>query len=125
MIFAFEKLDVWSEAMALSRAVYEITKSFPDSEQFGITSQIRRAIVSIPVNIAEGKGRYHRREFLQFLYSARGSLYETLTLLKLSADLRFLSQADLLKLVGMVESIMSKLSGLINAMKQQVSESPS
>ena len=117
MNFAFENLDVWQRSLDLVRAVYEATQTFPAQEQFGITSQLRRAATSVPLNIAEGKGRYHRKEFLHFLYNARGSLYETVTLLKLSVNLQYLKSTQYDYLIRMVEIVMSKLSGLINSLK--------
>ena len=117
MILAFESLDVWQKAMELVEVAYRVTQAFPNHEQFGLTSQLRRAAVSIPVNIAEGKGRYHRKEFLQFLYTSRGSLYETMTLLRIAAKLRYLSEEQHRQIVSLLEVILSKLSGLINSLK--------
>ena len=117
MRFGFEDLKVWQEGMVLSRAVYEVTKGFPKEEQFGLTSQLRRAAVSVPANIAEGKGRYHRKEYLQFLYTARGSLYEAITMGKLSLELSYMTQEHYQELTGISQSLMSKLSGLINSLK--------
>ena len=118
MNFAFEKLDVWHKSMELSVVIYKVTRAFPTHEQFGLTSQIRRAAVSIPVNIAEGKGRYYTKEFVRFLYNARGSLYEVVTLLKLAMDLQYLDKPRHQPLMTSVHLVMSKLSGLINALKQ-------
>ena len=117
MNFAFEKLDVWHKAMELAGTIYKTTQSFPAHEQFGLTSQIRRAAVSIPLNIAEGKGRYHTKEFVRFLYNARGSLYEVVTLLKLAKDLQYLNQPQHQQAMQLVYLVMSKLSGLINSLK--------
>ena len=117
MNFAFEKLDVWHQSMGLSESVYRLTRTFPGHEQFGLTSQIRRAAVSIPVNIAEGKGRYHTKEFVRFLYNARGSLYEVVTLLKLALSLQYLNEPQHQQMMKSVDQIMSKLSGLINSLK--------
>ena len=118
MDFAFERLEVWQIAMRLVREVYLVTAAFPRTETFGLTSQLRRAAVSIPVNIAEGEGRYHKKEFVQFLYNARGSLYETMTLLQAGADLQYLKTTDHQRLIRLTQQIGSKLSGLINSLKQ-------
>jgi len=67
------RLEAWKEAMALVKEVYEISSAFPNNEQYGLTSQIRRAAVSVPSNIAEGAGRHSLKEFIQFLGIARGS----------------------------------------------------
>ena len=117
MIFDFEKLDVWHRAMELAEVIYQATRTFPSHEQFGLTSQLRRAAVSIPVNIAEGKGRQSRKEYTQFLYTARGSLYETATLLKMALKLQYLSRETYQQTVQLTETVMSKLSGLINYLK--------
>ena len=117
MNFAFENLDVWHKAMELVELIYKVTQTFPANEQFGLISQLRRAAVSVPANIAEGKGRYHRKEFVQFLYNARGSLYEVITLLRLALSLRYLNQQQCQQSMQLTQQIMSKLSGLINSLK--------
>ena len=71
-----EKLQVWQSAMDLAETVYKITDKFPKTEIFGITDQMRRAAVSIPSNIAEGRGRSSTKDFVRFLNIAKGSLYE-------------------------------------------------
>src|SRR2546427_2699537 len=76
------------ESMDLVEQVYQASRTFPRREDFGLTSQMRRAAVSVSANIAEGCGRYHTREFIQYLYTSRGSLFELMTLLDLSARLR-------------------------------------
>ncbi len=117
MKFAFENLEVWNQAMSLIEAVYKVTQGFPTHEQFGLTSQVRRAAVSVAANIAEGKGRYHKKEFIQFLYTARGSLYEVITLLQLAKSLQYLNESQHQQVIQSSEQIMSKLSGLINSLK--------
>lgn len=117
MNFHFERLTVWQEAMELVAHVYTATKTFPSEEPFGLVSQLRRAAISVPANIAEGKGRYHRKEFLQFLYTARGSLYEMMTLIKTAQMLQYLSQQHCEALLSRCQSIASMLSGLINSLK--------
>ena len=117
MIFEFEKLDVWHKAMELAEVIYQATQTFPQEERFGLISQLRRAGISIPVNIAEGKGRHSKKEYAQFLYNARGSLYETVSLLKMAVRLRYLSNDSYQQMVQLAEVVMSKLSGLINYLK--------
>jgi four helix bundle protein len=85
----FKDLAVWQRAMELSVAVYKLTQSFPDSERFGLTNQLRRASVSVASNIAEGYGRSSKGEYLLFLGHARGSLYEVETQLDLAHRLGF------------------------------------
>ena len=117
MTFAHERLDAWQQAMQMVILVYRATGQFPSHEQFGLISQLRRAAVSVPVNIAEGKGRYHKKEFVQFLYHARGSLYEVITLLKLSLELGYLNREQHQELIQRGQRIFSKLTGLINSLK--------
>ena len=84
MGFSFEKLDVYKNAIDFACNIYEITKKFPKNETYGLTSQLRRASVSISSNIAEGSGRYNKRDFAQYLRIARGSIYECIPLLEIS-----------------------------------------
>jgi four helix bundle protein len=85
----YRDLDVWKFSMELAADIYGVTKTFPREEMFGMTSQMRRAVVSIPANIAEGFGRAQRQSFIQFLRIAQGSLkeLETLTLLAVRVEL--------------------------------------
>jgi len=119
MIFSFENLDVWREAIDFTKQLYGVTEHFPTAEQFGLSSQMRRAAISIATNIAEGKGRFHKKEFVQFLYISRGSLYETITLVKLAEQLGFLSKDLHDQLLCTAKQILSRLSGLINSLKVQ------
>jgi len=82
-------LEVWKESMLLAKEAYLLTKSFPKEELYGITSQIRRASVSVPSNIAEGAARSSDKEFIQFLYISLGSLSELETQILLSRDLGY------------------------------------
>src|ERR1700756_6015702 len=90
MSTAFADLRVWQRAMDLAFEVYQSTRAFPREETYGLTSQMRRAAVSIPSNIAEGKGRYSRQELLQFLFHARGSLLELRTQITIARELEYL-----------------------------------
>jgi len=76
MIRKYQQLIVWQKAMLLVSEIYRLTQGFPDNEKFGLTSQLRRAAVSVPSNIAEGSGRGSYKDFCRFLYQARGSLTE-------------------------------------------------
>ena len=84
------RLDAWRHAMALVTVIYNITRQFPKEELYGLTSQIRRAAVSVPSNITEGAGRSGHREFVQFLSIARGSLSELETQLLIAANLGYM-----------------------------------
>jgi four helix bundle protein len=91
----YRELEVWQCGMDLVELVYTLTRSFPDDEKFGVISQLRRAAVSIPANIAEGYGRSHRGDYLRHLSIARGSLCEVETLLILAGRLRFMTREEL------------------------------
>lgn len=84
-------LECWKQSFELVKDVYRITNSFPVEEKFGLMSQLRRASVSVPTNIAEGAARRSKKEFIQFLYISEGSLSEIDTLLELSVALNFLT----------------------------------
>jgi four helix bundle protein len=86
---SYRKLIVWQKAMTLAKDIYTLTQSFPKEELYGLTSQLRRCAVSIPSNIAEGRGRGGDKEFIRFLQIALGSLYELQTQLELSVELGF------------------------------------
>jgi four helix bundle protein len=90
----FEKLRVWRDAMALAVTIYRATDNFPGGERFGITSQLRRASVSISTNIAEGQGRLGRRQFAAFIDIAIGSAREVESLLCVSQQLGFLDKSE-------------------------------
>jgi four helix bundle protein len=92
---SFKDLLIWQRAIELSMAVYKLTESFPPSERFGLTNQLRRASVSVPSNIAEGYGRSTRGEYLQFLGHARGSNCELQTQLVIAAGLKMGAESDL------------------------------
>ena len=99
---------------------YEAVSSFPREELFGLQSQIKRSVISIPSNIAEGCGRNHLKETIQFLFIARGSAYELEAQLYLSCDLNFVKQEQLDTLLQQLESVRKLLGGLINYLKAQL-----
>lgn len=107
--------------MALVREVYRYTRSFPRDEIFGITSQMRRAAVSVPSNIAEGKGRFSRKELVQFLYKARGSLMELETQILIARDLNYLDEFSSRSLTAQTLEVTKILNGLINRFQQELS----
>lgn len=104
-------LDVWKQSMLLAEDVYALTKEFLSEERFGLSSQIKRAVVSIPSNIAEGAGRKGDKEFIQFLYIAMGSLSELETQLILSDRLQFVNSIEIY--LNQIEKIKKMLFGLI------------
>lgn len=91
----YKEMKIWQKARMLVKVGYKITKKLPKEELYGLTSQIRRAVVSVPANIAEGAGRSTDRDFCHFLDIARGSLFELDTLLILSSDLEYVSEEEL------------------------------
>ena len=120
MLRPHKGLDVWNEAMALTTRIYAVTEAFPKSEVFGLASQMRRAGVSVPSNIAEGAARSSTREFLQFLNVAGGSLSELDTQIEIAMRLGFVSAEQREELDGMTDSIASKLAGLIRQQKAKI-----
>jgi four helix bundle protein len=105
-------LKVWQAAMDLAEQCYLATKGFPKDELFGMTSQIRRAAASIPANMAEGQGRQHTKEFLNFVSTARGSLKELETHLILCQRVGLLKTQDMEALLKLADEISRMLSGL-------------
>src|SRR5579863_95441 len=118
---SFQDLRVWREAMELTVEIYKNTVSFPKHELYGLTQQIRRAAVSVPSNIAEGKGHYSDKEFSHFLFHARGSLLELQTQLLIAKQLQYLSTEDGQRLTAMAEGVGRALSGLISSLREKVS----
>ena len=109
-------LDVWNRAMDLAAEVYSITGHFPKEELFGLISQTRRAAVSVPSNIAEGAARSSRKEYIQFLYVALGSIAELETQLLLATRLKFITNTEVLE---KVERVRRLLLGLLRFLKRK------
>jgi len=116
---AHHNLEAWQQALALVRSIYSATTSFPKAELYGLTSQMRRAAVSIPSNIAEGAARESTPEFLRFLFIARGSLAELETQILLSHDLGYIEAAT--PLLSDLERVSGLLNGLIRSLKARSS----
>lgn len=112
---AHHKLEAWKHAMQLVKTVYTTTSGFPDSELYGLTSQMRRAAVSVPSNIAEGAARETTAEFLRFLYIARGSLAELETQLLIAKDLGFSKDTE--GLMAEIFQVSALLDGLIRSLR--------
>jgi len=115
----FRNIKAWQYADDLAVAVYFETKSFPKEELYGITSQLRRAVVSIAANIAEGAARGHKREYLHFLYVARGSMAEVEYLLHFSRRVAYLQEQGHKKLEKVREEAAKTLSGLITSVEKE------
>ena len=117
--FYFEKLEVWKNSRVFVKEVYEVTNSFPVKEQFSITSQIRRASLSITANIAEGFSRQTNKEKSRFINIAYSSSWEIINFLILSKDLEFLSEKDYIKLRADIEYISNQLNALYNKLNEK------
>ncbi len=112
----YRELIAWQKAMELSKEIYRVTRCFPDEERFGLVSQLRRAAVSIPSNIAEGQGRLTTGEFKQFLGHARGSVFEVETQLILASDLGYLPGQQMQSLEDLTAEVSRLLNGLIQSL---------
>ena len=105
----YKKLTIWLRAKELVKVVYLISEKFPDSERFGITSQIRRAIVSVVLNTVEGSGRNSSKDFSHFLNMAYTSLLEVECLMILSVDLNFVNEGDIVKEQKEIEELLKMI----------------
>ena len=113
----YRSLNVWKRAMELVITAYEVCKKLPQEERFGLSSQIQRAAVSIPANIAEGYGRTHRGDYLRHLSMAMGSLSELETLLILIVKLKAVGRNDVVKGWGISQEVGKMLRKLISSLK--------
>jgi four helix bundle protein len=118
MAQSFRDLTVWQRAMQLTVAVYKLTQGFPREELYGLTSQIRRSVVSIPSNIAEGQGRSSPGEFRQFLSIARGSNCEVQTQLEIARALNFGKPGLIHEAEALSEEVRRMLFGLLDSLKE-------
>ena len=113
-------LEVWKRSIQMVTKIYKETTNFPKEELYGITSQIRRSAISIPSNIAEGAGRNHTKEFIQFLYISMGSLAELETQLIIANNLNFLTNEVFENLNIFLIKIRSQLSGLLKSLQNRI-----
>jgi four helix bundle protein len=119
MVTNYKELDVWKKSVALTTELYRLTSRFPDTERYGLVSQIRRASTSIPANIAEGWGRGPRGEYTQFLTVARGSLMELETHLIVACNLHFLEPEELTSVLMPGKDIERMLNRLIAVLRNR------
>ena len=115
---SYQDLIAWKKAIELVTEIYQATKAFPKEELYGLTSQIRRAAVSIPSNIAEGQGRLTKGEFQQFLGHARGSLLEVETQIVIALNLHYLTQEQTHRLFDMSAEVGRVLNGLLTSIRR-------
>ena len=116
----YKQLRVWEKSFELTLAIYKTSEKFPKSELYGLTSQLRRAAVSIPSNIAEGNTRAHKSEYLQFLNVAFSSGAELETQLLLAKELDYLGESTFMALSSKLTEVMKMLNGLIGSLKPSV-----
>ncbi|MCL4408025.1 MAG: four helix bundle protein [Thermotogae bacterium] len=116
----FKKLRVWQESMKLAKEIYETTKDFPQNEKYGLSSQLQRAAVSIPSNIAEGTGRGTKKDFSHFLSQARGSLYEIITQLEICFDIGLISTEKMVLFQERCESLSKQINALMISLKEEM-----
>jgi len=112
-----ENLEIWKLGVKLAKDVYLLTERFPKREIYGLTDQIRRAAVSIPSNIAEGKGQSTAKDFVHFLNTARGSLYELKTQLYIAREIAYLTEEDFSSLQKQIENLSHKIVAMIKFLK--------
>src|SRR5690349_11329202 len=117
MSYRYQDLIAWQKAKSLATEIYHATETFPKAELYGLTSQLRRAAVSVPSNIAEGQGRLTKGEFCHFLGLARGSLFEVETQLAISVDLSFLQETEFKQLQEHFAEVCRILNGLIDSVR--------
>lgn len=115
-IKSYKELIVWQKAILLVKEVYTYTKSFPEEEKFGLVSQMRRSSISVPSNIAEGWGRLSKKNYIQFLRIARGSLYELETQLIITVGLNFNINSE------KIERLIVEISKMLNALIKSLNE---
>jgi four helix bundle protein len=113
-------LVAWQRGMSLATEVYRVVESFPGKETYGLVAQVCKAAVSVPSNIAEGKGRLSKREYIQFLSRARGSLLEVETQLEIARNVGYLSAADFEMLFEQAAAVGRPLNGLIKSVRDQL-----
>jgi four helix bundle protein len=112
---SYKELAAWQKAMLLVKEVYAITKKYPKEELFALTSQTKRAAVSVPTNIAVGVGRNYKKDTIQFLHIARVSLYEVETLLNIAVMVEIITEKDFFPFISRIDEALRIMNGLINA----------
>jgi len=119
---SFRDLEAWREAMALTVRVYELSELFPPSERFGLASQLRRAAVSIPSNLAEGHARGATRDFVRFIGMARGSLAEVETQVELAGRLGYIGLTDESSIAACCDKLGRILRGLRKSLERNLAK---
>jgi len=117
-MFKFEELEVWKESIRFASKVYAVTKVFPLEERFGLIAQLRNAAISISLNIAEGSGRYHNKDFLRFLQIAIGSLYEVISGLFIAKNEKYVNETDFKSVYLDAEKIAKMINSFISYLRK-------
>ncbi len=117
MADSYQNLDVYKLSMKFVYDVYQIVSTFPDFEKFGLSSQLRRAVISVPSNVAEGSGRQYKKEFVQFLFLATGSLREAMTQLELSKMFEYIDEETFIQIKDQANRLNKMLNRLISRLK--------
>lgn len=115
---AYTELTIWKECRKLTAEVYRVTRNFPKEELFGLTNQMRRCAVSIPSNLAEGCGRNHAKDSLQFFFISRGSLYELETQIYIASDQNYIPESEVNALLSQLSICKKLLNGFIKYFEQ-------
>jgi four helix bundle protein len=118
--YHFEKLEVWQQSRQVVVAVYKLMKKFPAEERYGLCDQLRRAVISVPSNIAEGISRIAVKETIHFLEIAFGSLMEVYCQLQIAVDLEYITEEDFEQIKPLIHSTSNMLNGLHKAKKNQL-----
>lgn len=121
--YNFEKLEVWKFSIDFAKKIYEITESFPDIEKFGLVSQIRRAVVSVSSNLAEGSAKQSLKDQARFTEMAFGSLMEILNQIILSFKLKFIKENDYIDIRDYIENLSRQLNALKKSQLKRYKES--
>jgi len=116
----YKQLDLWNLSMNTVKEVYMLTRSYPIEEKYGLISQTNRAAISIPSNIAEGLGRNHKKDTIQYLYISRGSSYEVETLLSIAFMINIIDEESFNRLSGLLEKNLQVINGFINYLEQKI-----
>jgi four helix bundle protein len=123
-MFKFEELEIWKEAIKFASNVYKVTNTFPAEERFGLTRQLRDAAISISLNIAEGSGRYHNKDFVRFLQIAIGSLYEVVSGLFIAKNEEYISDKDFKNAYSEAEKIAKMINAFISYLRRNKKSDP-
>ena len=117
---SYRDLVAWKKAMELATAIHRVSAKFPRSETYALTVQLRRSVYSVLSNIAEGKGRDSKKEFVMFLYRARGSLYEAQTQVEIARNLEYIADDQFASLNEQCAEVGKVLNGLIRSVERQL-----